>query len=38
MAMVTTMMAAVMSYNNYLRHDGLQHGYTGRGKKYSKGD
>ena len=36
--MMAMMMAAVMSNNNYLGHEGLQHCHAGRGKKYSKGD
>jgi hypothetical protein len=34
MPMVTAMMAAMMSNNNYLAHQRLQHRYTRRGKKY----
>jgi hypothetical protein len=36
--MVTAMMAAMMSNNNYLGHERLQHGYTRGGKKYCEGD
>jgi hypothetical protein len=38
MRMVTAMMAAVMSNNNYLGHERLEHCPARRGKKYSEGD